>query len=60
MEKKREIYVYFHLNSFTEEVFYVGIGSGKRPWHKTGRSLWWKNTVSKFGLKVNSIYDISY
>lgn len=49
--------VYFHINSFTEEVFYVGIGTIKRPAQDYKRSDFWKNYVKKYGFKVKIIEE---
>jgi prophage tail gpP-like protein len=48
----KKVFLYFHINSFTEEVFYVGIGNIMRPYRKTNRSVFWNNIVKKFGYKV--------
>lgn len=41
---KNEYCVYFHRNSITDEVFYIGQGkSNKRPYSKYGRSVKWVN-----------------
>lgn len=47
--------VYFHINSFTEEVFYVGIGTIQRPKQNYKRSDYWKNYVKKYGFKPKII-----
>lgn len=56
MSTKKDILVYFHINSFTEEVFYVGIGLGYRPYRFSGRSKWWNRIVNKYGFKVRVVH----
>lgn len=48
--------LYFHINSFTEEVFYVGIGLKSRPYEKT-RSQLWNRIVKKYGYKIKIIHE---
>lgn len=50
------ICVYFHINSETKEVFYVGIGSIKRPYDTHKRSDFWNRTVKKYGYDINIIH----
>lgn len=45
-------YIYFHINLITNEVFYVGKGSGRRATSKKNRSDWWKRTVNKYGYDI--------
>jgi hypothetical protein len=48
--------VYLHINPLKNEVFYVGIGSPKRPFYKgKKRSQFWKNIVSKYGCIVDVV-----
>lgn len=47
--------VYFHRNSQTNEVFYVGNGRASRPRCFVGRSDRWNEYVSKHGLPVVEI-----
>lgn len=49
--------LYFHINSFTEEVFYVGIGVGFRPYRKSGRSVLWNRIASKYGFKIKIVEE---
>lgn len=42
-----EYAVYFHRNVHNGEVFYVGIGKGRRPYHTIQRSRFWKHYVEK-------------
>lgn len=44
--------VYFHRNPTTNEVFYVGIGIGKRPYNTLQRSRVWKNYVARHGAPI--------
>jgi len=43
-------YVYQHIKADTNAIFYIGKGKGRRVLSKTGRSVYWKNTVAKHGL----------
>lgn len=45
-------YVYQHLKSDTNEVFYVGKGTKNRAFKTTSRNDFWKRIVAKHGLKV--------
>jgi hypothetical protein len=48
-------YVYRHIRLDKNEPFYIGIGSDekyKRAFSKQGRSLHWKNIISKFEYEV--------
>ena len=49
--------VYRHRTLDTNEVFYVGIGSIKRPYKKYGRNNFWKNIVNKHGYYVEIIQE---
>lgn len=57
MENENRFCLYFHINSFTEEVFYVGIGTGYRPYSKRNRNIHWIRTVNKFGYIVKIIEE---
>lgn len=48
--------VYKHLKS-NGDLFYIGMGNRKRPYAKSGRSKYWKNTVDKYGKIVEIIHD---
>jgi hypothetical protein len=50
-------YVYGHYTNNTNELFYIGKGSGKRAYHKTTRNPYWKNVVAKQGYKVEIFID---
>lgn len=49
--------VYVHRNSFTKEVFYIGIGNSKRPYDIVGRSVYWKRYVAKYGRTVHVLFE---
>jgi hypothetical protein len=49
--------VYFHINPLKNEIFYVGIGSKKRPYNKKGRNRHWNNIVNKYGYIINVSHD---
>jgi len=42
-------YVYEHIRLDTGIVFYVGKGSGKRAYTRSGRNIYWKRIVNKVG-----------
>jgi hypothetical protein len=49
-------YVYFHINPITNQIFYVGLGVGKRAWDKKhGRSKHWYNYIKKYGNPIIKI-----
>lgn len=41
MQEMNNKCVYWHKKKRTNEIFYVGIGSLKRPYDKGFRSKWW-------------------
>lgn len=45
-------YVYFHLKEDVTEIFYIGIGSGKRAFSKANRSKFWHHVVNKHGYVI--------
>lgn len=45
--------VYCHKRKDDGSVFYIGIGSEKRPFFKNGRTELWKRIVAKHGLTVS-------
>lgn len=47
-----EYYIYLHKTLDTNVPFYIGKGKGKRAYVTRGRSLHWKNTVSKHGYSI--------
>lgn len=46
------ILVYQHRRNDINEVFYVGIGRGNRPYSRSGRNSHWRNVVNKAGYTV--------
>jgi hypothetical protein len=50
-------YVYFHVNSLTNEIFYVGKGNCNRAFAKTRRSDRWLNYVNKYKYYVRIVKD---
>lgn len=51
------IQLYQHIRLDTEEIFYFGIGKGKRPWSKWGRNKHWKGVVAKHGYRVEVLEE---
>jgi len=51
----KKVFLYFHFKATTKEVFYVGIGIGKRAYRESGRSQLWNRYKDKFGLLVEII-----
>lgn len=49
-------YVYTHLTSDTNQVFYVGKGQNRRAWNPRVRSDEWKDVYKKHGFEVNVIF----
>lgn len=54
MEK---VYVYLHRRKDTGEVFYVGIGTKRRPYDKGSRNQLWKDVEKNHGRTVHIIYE---
>jgi hypothetical protein len=50
-------YIYFHYKANTDEVFYVGMGTGRRAWRKINRTKHWHRVVNKYGVDVRIIHD---
>lgn len=40
-------YVYCHMRNDTNEVFYIGKGTGNRAYNSSSRNVYWKNIVKK-------------
>ena len=53
----KKFYVYIHRKKTDNSVFYVGKGSGKRAYHKSGRNSRWNNIVNKHGYSVEILFD---
>lgn len=47
--------VYLHRKKTNGDVFYVGIGTEKRPYSKSGRNKVWRRIVEKHGLIVEIV-----
>lgn len=53
--------VYRHVRLDTNEVFYIGIGTEKRPYRKDKRSKFWKVIIDKTDYRVDIMfYDMSW
>ena len=53
--------VYFHINPLKSHIFYVGIGSIKRPYTKYKRNIIWQNIVNKYGYIIDIAHtDLSW
>lgn len=55
----KKVFLYFHINSFTEEIFYVGIGVGFRPYRVSGRSVLWNRIAKKYGFKTKVVQEFN-
>ena len=53
----KQFYVYVHMRSTDDSVFYVGKGSKYRSTSKNGRSEYWHRIVNKHGLIVEIVKD---
>lgn len=51
------IKVYTHTRLDTNAIFYIGIGSEKRPYSKKDRNNWWKNITNKTTYKIDIIHE---
>jgi len=56
---ERGFYVYIHRDSRTDQVFYVGMGHGRRAWDKKRRTQPWLAKVTSLGnaWKVEIVKD---
>jgi hypothetical protein len=50
-------YVYGHYKADTGELFYIGKGTGKRAWTKSGRSTYWSRVVNKHKFTVKLLHE---
>lgn len=50
-------YVYGHFTKDTNELFYIGVGTGGRKNSTWGRNAYWKRIVEKHGFEVHVIVD---
>lgn len=57
MDKKNSFYVYEWYNIITNEVFYVGKGSGKRYLNTTNRNQLFKKYILENEVSVRKIYE---
>ena len=55
--EENNIVLYRHVRLDTNEVFYIGIGCGKRPNEKTNRNKWWYNITYKTEYRVDILFD---
>lgn len=49
--------LYFHINVVKNQIFYVGIGKGRRAYSKRMRNKHWHNTVKKYKGYVVDIVE---
>lgn len=50
MKSEQKYYVYAHIRNDTNQIFYIGKGTGDRAWYRyEKRSKHWKNIVKKSG-----------
>lgn len=56
---KGKCLVYRHVRLDKNEPFYVGIGTGRRPWcsYKRYRSKWWGRIVDKTEYRVDILFE---
>ena len=52
-----EYYLYYHYTLDTNELFYIGKGTGNRAWSCRRRNKWWNNKVTKHGFRVEIVQD---
>ena len=45
--------LYAHRKQTDGSIFYIGIGTEKRPYSKSSRNEYWHNTVNKYGYYVD-------
>ncbi len=53
-------YVYKHIRLDNNQIFYIGVGTGKnykRAYSKAGRNKYWNNIVNKTDYKIEIIYN---
>lgn len=50
-------YIYGHYKADTDELFYIGKGTGRRAWDKSKRNAHWHNVVNKHGYTVKILYE---
>lgn len=52
----RNFYVYYHINSVTKKIFYVGKGNGKRAYTNDRNNLW-KAYVKKHAYEIQMVKE---
>ncbi len=57
MRKQNNKCVYIHIRLDTGRVFYVGMGSCKRPYEKSKRNIHWKRVINKTDYEVKIIFE---
>jgi hypothetical protein len=57
MRKTNNKCVYLHKRLDNNIIFYVGMGTLKRPYKTTGRNIYWKRIVSKVGYYIEIIKE---
>ncbi len=54
---QNDFVLYFHINPLKNHIFYVGIGTKKRPYNKQQRSNFQKYVVKKYGYIVDIVHE---
>lgn len=57
ISNEQNICVYRHVRLDTNQVFYLGIGKGNRPYYKNGRNNYCKKIVNKTDYRVDILFD---
>ena len=52
-----DFYVYGHFKTGKDTPFYIGKGTGRRAWVKSGRSEYWNRVVNKYGYEVKLLVE---
>lgn len=52
LKNSEKYYLYRHIRLDTGNVFYIGIGTGRRAWKKENRNKHWHNIVNAAGYEV--------
>jgi hypothetical protein len=55
LKNSNKYYVYRHVRPDKNQVFYIGMGCGKRAKEKSNRNRQWHNIVNKVGYEVEII-----
>lgn len=50
-------YIYGHYTADTNELFYIGKGSGRRAWATSGRNPYWTRKANKHGFVVKLLQE---